>query len=155
MPTIEIICLEQETPLEFFNLPFALEAENKLIPHRGLFYEEFKLRRGCIYHLENPEMRDDNGGGFFADKLLNWKNSHEFLQFKPEFVPAVQNLLESLLATSPIKKLIFYSDYQFGGRARRYKRPLTLEKFWEKHNAESLRLNALYWLIDDNESRSK
>ena len=102
--------------------------------------------RGCIYHLGNPEMREKESGGFFAGQLLDWHVEADILKFEPEFASAVQTLLEKLLAASPLQKVIFSSDYQFGGKARRYKRPLTLTNFWEKHDAKKLRLNALYFL---------
>ncbi|HEX9997960.1 MAG TPA: hypothetical protein VGB45_12525 [Abditibacterium sp.] len=146
MPTIEIICLEQKAPSDFPNLSFALWAENEIISHRGLFSDDLKELKGCIYHMGNPEMRDPNYGGLWAGQLLNWMFDDNYLQFQPEFADEVQMVLEKLINDSPCKKLLFLSDYQFGGRVRRYKRPLTLEKFREKHNLGKLRLNALYQL---------
>ncbi len=147
MPSLEIICLEQETPSQFSDLPFALRSENTLIPHRGLFWEDFKLHRGCIYHLGNPDMRFTDDYGFFAGQLMDWNTENLSLKFLPEFVPPLQTLLQTLIAASPVGKLIFTTDYQFGGSTMRYKRPLPLEKFWEKHDTEKLWLNALYPLV--------
>jgi hypothetical protein len=52
--------------------------------------------------------------------------------------------MENLLDESPAGRLIFTSDYQFGPSMRRYKKPITLDRFWELHDAHHLRINALY-----------
>jgi hypothetical protein len=146
MPTIEIICLEQESSHNFGDLSFALFSEDEVITHRGLFYDELKLLKGCIYHLGNPGMRDLDLDGCWAGQLLTWLGEG-FLQFKPEFVGEVQMVVETLLEDSPINQLIFLSDYQFGPPTiRRYQRPLTLQTFWQKHDAEKLWMNARYFL---------
>ena len=148
MPTIEIVCLDQQAPLELPKFSFALDSESKPISHRGLFYEEFKNLNGFIYHLGNPDHRDGRGG-FFADQLVNWiaGDCEGRLKFLPQFLPEIQSLFADLLEASPVHTLIFSSDYQFGpSKIRRYKRPLTYEKFWQKHDAEELWLNARYFL---------
>ncbi len=145
MPTIEIVCLGQEEPLEIPELSFALRSENKVISHRGLFYEEFKELIGCIYHLGNPDMRDEDDW-FFADQLVDWRTEDGRLKFLPKFIPEVRQLLTDLLEASPIRALIFSSDYQFGPDARRYPRPLKHEMFWRKHDSEKLWLNARYFI---------
>ena len=149
MPTIEIICLEQEKPSEFLNLSFALWAENEIVSHRGLFSDDLKELKGCIYHMGNPEMRDPESVGFWAGELLDWMIGGDgYLQFKPEFVGEVQMVFKTLLNASSARKLVFLSDYQFGpAQVKRYKRPLTLRTFWKKHDEEKLWINALYQII--------
>ena len=149
MPTIEIVCVEQAQPLELPEFSFALRSENEPISHRGLFYEELKNLKGCIYHLGNPDQRGRGEGFYYASDLLNWRlDEYDRLKFLPQFVSEIQGLLANLLEASPVQTLIFSSDYQFGPNiVRRYKRPLTYEKFWQKHEAEELWLNARYFII--------
>jgi hypothetical protein len=64
--------------------------------------------------------------------------------FLPAYAPSVRAIMAELLKASPVGKIIFTSDYQFGPRVRRYKRPLTLERFWELYDARKLHMNALY-----------
>lgn len=143
MPSIEIICVEQVEPLRFVGLPFEVYAETKLVSHRKpspLFQSDFDTMSGCIYHIIQQ------GGGWNAGNLLNgW----EKLLFEDDTAPYIKKLLEVLLQASPVHRLIFTSDYQFGPRVKRYKRPFTLTKFWEAHDAEKLHLNALYPLRDE------
>ena len=150
MPTIEIVCLEQKEPLDFPNISFAVEAENEVISHRGLFYEEFKKLDGCIYHLGSPDVRRRINGAFYAAELLDWKVEAlegGRLKFSPQFIGDIQQMFNTLLEASPQHRLIFSSDYQFGPeQTRRYQRPLRLETFWRKHDAGKLWLNARYFL---------
>jgi hypothetical protein len=69
------------------------------------------------------------------------------LHFKPEFVPSVQQILQTLLAVSPEGRVLFTSDYQFGPEVYRYQRPVRLEGFWKRHNAGRLRANSLTQII--------
>ena len=145
MPTIEIVCLEQKEPLALRELSFAVEAETPIVSHRGLFYEEFKVLNGYIYHLGSPNMRQRINGFFYAAELLDWGVSNSgALKFLPEFAPEVRQLCTDLLKASPVQTILFSSDYQFGPKERRHERPLKHETFWRKHDAGELRLNARY-----------
>ncbi len=148
MPTIEIVCLGQQEPFELPELPFALRSEREVISHRGLFYEEFKQVSGCIYHLGNPDRRDKDDW-FFASQLVNWQTEEDGrLEFLSKFAVEVRQLTTNLLKASPVQKIIFSSDYQFGPeKTRKYERPLRLETFWRKHDAEKIWLNARYFII--------
>jgi len=153
MPSIEIVCIDQDEISHFENLPFLVEAETRLVSHRKphpLFQEEFDALQGCIYHLLNPieswdayllldtsVERRERAPAPDDDSLIG------LLRFLPEYAPAVHALLETLLESSPIGQVLFTSDYQFGPR-RRYQRPMKLEKFWALHDADRLHLNALY-----------
>ena len=145
MPSIEIICVGQAKPIDFFDLPLAVAAEDSLISHRSpapLFQADFDELSGCIYHLGNPRLRDpDAPGPYIASELLTtwWKVIH----FKPEFVPPVRRILQELLAASPEGRLLFTSDYQFGPSVYRYARPIGLETFWKRHDTKRLRANSL------------
>lgn len=151
MPSIEIICINQTEPIQFLNLPFAVEAESKLASHRSpspLFQPDFDELRGCIYHLGNPSLRGPAASGrYTAYKLLSKEKGTEWwdiIHFSAEFVPSIRVLVEQLLAASPTGKVLFTSDYQFGPDAKRYKRSLTLERFWQHHDEKKLKMNALY-----------
>ena len=138
MPSIEIICVEQAEPLRFVGLPFEFYAETDLISHRGptpLFQPDFDAMSGCIYHVVQQ-----SGGLNAGDLLEGWDN----LKFEEYYAPYIKKLLEVLLQSSPIHRLVFTSDYQFGPDVRRYKRPRTIDKFWETHDEGKLRFNALY-----------
>jgi hypothetical protein len=147
MPSIEIICIGQLQPTPFPDLPFAVVSEVVLISHRGrssLFQQDFNRVTGCIYHLGNPNLKSPDARGiYFAGELLvEW---WERVEFKPEYVIPVKELLEELLHASPEGRLLFTSDYQFGPRPRRrYSKWRTPEEFWHLHDAKHLRMNALY-----------
>ena len=153
MPSIEIVCVNQIEPTKFLNPPFAIEAENKLVSHRTpspLFQPDFNEMRGCIYHLGNPSSRDPTFSGYYTAHELLSKDSEidwwDIIHFYGDFVPFIKVLLKQLLQSSPVGKVIFTSDYQFGPNVKRYKRPITLENFWQQHDENKLRMNALYQL---------
>ena len=154
MPTIEIVCLGQKKPLNCSSFPFAVRAENRVISHRGLFYDELKQFSGCIYHLGNPDFRPPSRVGFFAGRLMNWYSDGNALRFKPRFQAGVQNLLQKLLAASPCNRLIFLSDYQFGGEKEWHSTPLNLRLFWHKHARQEIDLNSLYFLTASQSHRT-
>jgi len=154
MPSIEIVCIGQSEVSHFENLPFLVEAENRLVGHRkpiNLFKPQFDALQGCIYHLLNPieswdayllldtsVERRENAPEPDEDSLIG------LLRFLPEYAPAVYALLETLLEASPVGQILFTSDYQFGPDGRLYRKPFTLEQFWALHDADKLHLNALY-----------
>jgi hypothetical protein len=85
---------------------------------------------------------------FFAYDLLSDRaragSRLKFLEFRPDFVPAMHGLLESLMKLSPARELLFTSDWQFGPK-RPYRSPgVSLDEFWSLHNSRKLRLNAAY-----------
>ncbi len=151
MPTIEIVCVAQAEPLDFSGLPFAVLAENKLESHRGLFQSDFDKLQGCIYHLGNPELRGDEDGLFWAYELINDaiqdEADEDYLKFDDEFALHVKTMLGHLLAASPIGKIIFSSDWQFGAKEMRRFEVISEQKFWKMHDACELRFNALYEIV--------
>ncbi len=150
MPSIEIICIDQVDPIVFNDLPFAVEGGTEIKSHRiprPLFARDFAGLKGCIYHLGNPDLKTHRTGRiFFAYDLLTdqARSASRFLEFSPDFTPAIHQLLKSLIKSSPVRRLLFTSDWQFGPR-RPYRSPiLTLDEFWSLHNTQRLRLNAAY-----------
>ena len=150
MPTIEIVCVAQTEPLDLPDMPFALLAENKLVSHRGLFQSDFDKLQGCIYHLGNPDLRGNEDGFFWAYELVNNSIGDETdeacLKFDDEFVPHVKAMLGRLLAASPVSKVTFSSDWQFGTKDVRRFAAMSEQQFWQLHDACKLRFNALYEL---------
>jgi hypothetical protein len=146
MPSIEIICIGQSQPTDFSKLPFAVVVETQLISHRGsssLFQKDFDRVKGCIYHVGNPYLKTpDAPGPYFAGQLLErwW----ERVEFKRQYVPPMNRFMKALLAASPEGRLLFTSDYQFGGRPRRFTKERSLDQFWDLHSAKKLHINALY-----------
>jgi hypothetical protein len=151
VPSIEIVSIGQLEPSDFGHLPFTVKSSRELKSDRRpspLFQEEFDSLRGCIYHLGNPELKTRKTGAFFAAYLLSHRSVHasqsKFLEFRPEFIPSVRELLKSLLESSPVNRLLFTSDYQFGPK-RPYRSPaVTLDEFWSLHHSRALRLNGAY-----------
>lgn len=150
MPTIEIVCVAQAEPFDFSNLPFVVLAENKLVSHRTLFQSDFEKLQGCIYHLGNPDLREDNDFAFFAYELINDAISNQeedFLKFNDKFIPHVKIMIRQLLAASPIGQVTFSSDWQFSSENVRRFESISEEKFWEMHDACELRFSALYKIV--------
>jgi hypothetical protein len=148
VPSIEIVCIDQVDPTDFDDLPFAVKSGTEIQSHRTprpLFATDFAGLKGCIYHLGNPGLKL-SGRLFFAWDLLTEeaRSDARFLEFSPDFTPAVHQLLNALIQSSPVERLLFTSDWQFGPR-RPYRSPaLTLEEFWSMHNSRRLRFNAAY-----------
>ncbi len=152
MPSIEIVCVGQIEPIQLLEMPFAIETETGLRSHRSpspLWQAEFDKVGGCIYHLGNPALRDPQCEGiFFASELLSKEEDDwfHFVKLAPEYAPSLKTLLDSLLKASPLDKVFFTSDYQFGPHPQRYKRPVKLQKFWQMHNEKKIKMNAFYEL---------
>jgi hypothetical protein len=154
MPSIEIVCVGQEQPLKLRRLSFAVESEAGLKSHRGedaLFSADFAQTEGCMYHLGNPILRDPVEPPYyfyFAWELLSPTSQHsKIVEFAPRFVPGLRHLLRTLLKASPVGRLLFTTDWQFGPK-RIYRSPdLTLDKLWRLHDQRKLRMNALYPVV--------
>ena len=156
MPSIEIVCIGQAEALELGNLPFAVESGTALISHRGPshFQEDFDRLKGCIYHLGNPRLKAPAAMGmFFAWDLLSpaCRDQEEefFVQFAAEFTWALRLLMQRLLLSSPVRRLVFTSDHQFCTSAPARCPEIDLEGFWRLHDSRLLKMNALY-PIDGN-----
>ena len=114
-----------------------------------LFQPDFDQLRGCIYHLGSPFCdAPDYEGAYFAYELLSERcraaSQARYLEFAPEFVPGVHELLGLLLTASPVGLVIFTTDWQFGPHPARRYRQIAERTFWQRHTNRKLRLNALY-----------
>jgi hypothetical protein len=155
MPSIEIVAVRQSRPIEVGGFPFAVVADHTLKSHRARnsrFQEDFDHVAGMMYHLGNPNLKGDSGGRcFFAYKLLSEESKKveaEFLQFAPAFRSAAEAMLQELIAESPVKELLFTSDWQFGPDWTKREAALRLNEFWLLHDSRRLLLNALYPIKD-------
>jgi hypothetical protein len=66
------------------------------------------------------------------------------LQFAEEFIPPLRELLGTLLSLSPVGRVLFTTDWQFGPKRPRRFAELTHSEFWRAHDAGDLRLNSAY-----------
>jgi len=168
MPTIEIVSINS-SGLELKQVDFevAIIEEDKLISHRGLFYKIMKKQNGVIVHIGNPDFKNDKEGGFFAGAIVDWnvdpceyiyipENSSEELifdtganqqfvyKFLDQYKHDIDKLLKIALEKSPIKRIWFLTDYQFGPEKEEIEIIYTIKDFWNKHDTEGLRFNTMY-----------
>lgn len=159
MPSIELVCIGQARPSEFFDMPFAVAADTPPVSHRSprpLFQRELSRLRGCIYHIGNPECRDPKyAGPYFAYEVLSpesrERQRRRFFEVAPEFVDAFRRLLHTLLEVSPDRSLFFYTDWQFGPARSTRGGVISESSFWERHDNHQLRLNACYTIQSNSQ----
>ena len=141
----------------------AIEVEEVLISHRGLFSGYLKNLNGVIIHFGNPEFRENRTNGFFASELLEWEiepqthikelilNEHkkdlqreDRFRFLDRFTQDFQIILEAAIKNSPYGKALFLSDIQFGPEPALISTNYSIESFWETHDQYGLAFNTLY-----------
>lgn len=166
MPTIEIASINSTgLGLNQADFDVAIVEEKKLESHRGLFYDLLRKQEGVIIHIGNPACRNDKSAGYFAGAIVDWSFepgeilSHEYdendptynianqqfrFKFLEQFKPDINNLLKIALDNSPIKKVWFLTDYQFGPGNGKTEKIYTITDFWKQHDDEGLGLNTLY-----------
>lgn len=117
-----------------------------------MFKEDFASLKGCIYHLGDPELKTRKRW-FVAWELLSDRSRNAprptFLEFRTEFIPAMHDLLTSLIKSSPVHQLLFTSDWQFGPKRPYRSSMTTIGEFWSLHNSRKLRLNGAYPIRDN------
>ncbi|TKK64022.1 hypothetical protein FC093_23420 [Ilyomonas limi] len=167
MPTIEIASINSTgLDLNQANFDVAIIEEKKLESHRGLFYDLLRQQNGVIVHIGNPDFKDDKEGGFFAGQIIDWdfepteiyfpefdendttdnRGANQQFRFKflNQYKPDIDKLLKIALDNSPIKKVCFLTDYQFGPENGKIEIIYTITDFWTLHDKEGLGLNTLY-----------
>lgn len=154
MPSIEIVCIDQDRPKLFGDLPFAVVSETALISHRhpSLFQVDFDQLKGCIYHLGNPALKDPEAASmYFAWDLLSLDCQRQeeeiYLEFAGQYTGPVRQMMEELLLSSPVRRVIFTSDHQFGPPVAARFGEISLTDFWRMHDSKELRMNALYPVV--------
>lgn len=168
MPTIEIISIDSTgLNLRQDDFDIAFIEENKIVSHRGLFYKFLKKQNGVIVHIGSPECKDRKNG-FYGGGIIDWDFEPGEI-FIPEFDPTdpidfrgagqqfrfkfhdqykadIEKLLEIALDGSPIKKVYFLTDYQFGPEKGKTEIIYTINDLWTKHYSEGLNFNTMYEL---------
>ena len=167
MPTIEIASINS-TGLRLNQADFdvAIIEENKLESHRGLFFELLRQQSGTIVHIGNPDFKYDKEGGYFAGHIIdsnfestdihitefdekeqtgNCGANQQFkFRFLEQYKPDIDKLLKIALDNSPIKKVFFLTDYQFGPEDGKTEIIFTIKDFWAQHDNDGLELNTMY-----------
>ena len=169
MPTIEIASINSTgLNLKQADFEIAIIEEDKLESHRGLFYDFLKNQSGIIVHIGNPVFKDDKGKGFFAGQIIDWSaepaeiffpqdehnhatdnggaNQQYRFKFLDKYKTDVDRILKIALAASPIKKVYFLTDYQFGPEKENLELIYTISDFWTRHDNEGLIFNTMYEL---------
>ena len=168
MPTIEIISLERKKLIKIdkAKYSFCIKQNTKLISHRGLFQEFLDKEKGVILHLGNLSLAKTYF--FFAGELIDWdyepgivhfpeynldepieeqwdgSGQNKRFKFKDEHINGIRDLLFKAQRLSPVNRVLFLTDVQFGPSECRYIQLPELENLWEIHNREGLDWNALY-----------
>lgn len=149
MPSIEIICLAQKHPIDCSKFSFRIETGSELVSHRlhsSHFQRDFDSMEGCIYHLlgsKGPtafellkkDWYDDNGDSNEQDDNIEFIATHNSC-----FI----NLVKTLIDKSPVKKIVFTSDYQFGPEIFKRFDEMSMDDFIEEYKNKRLRMNSLY-----------
>jgi hypothetical protein len=156
MPSIEIVCVGLRSLVRFRTVPFAVVSElGKLRSHRhpSHFQRDFDRLQGCIYHLGCPHLRMSQAGTFEAYELLSRKcraqGRPNFLEFERAFVPSLRKALKTLLAHSPVGRVVFTSDYRFSPNRPKRVKHISEQEFWSLHRRKRLRFNTLYTIESD------
>jgi len=154
MPSIEIACIDLDSPVPPPPTSFAIEFERGLRSHRSpapRFQADFDALAGCLYHVGNPAFAGRGDGPFFAYEVLSEASRHcdprSFLEFDAVHLPSARSLLAWLVDQSPSGRLLFTSDWQFGPDGTVRAPPLDLAAFWALHDSRELSLNAAYPIV--------
>ena len=167
MPTIEIAIFEsEEIKIDPNDYRMAIQIDNKLISHRGLFIDELRGKNGVMLHLGNEDFKN-NDGGFWGSDLIDWDstdneeievstvdknglvnnlgaNQQYVFQLKPEFKTEIDKLLRMAVNNSRINKIGFITDYQFGPEFGKKRILYSIKEFWHTHDTEKLFFNTIY-----------
>ncbi len=144
MPTIEIISIDCPVIPELPKYSsFAYIIESVLESHRGLFQEVFDKLSGVIVHLGNKELEHNKDGYWFAGHLMDWE--YDAIVFNSDSRKDIIDLMEKLIKLSPQQRIIFSTDYQFGGTEQECGE-VTISDFIRLHDEEKLRYNTLWYI---------
>lgn len=67
-------------------------------------------------------------------------------KFLDQYVSDIDKFLKIALDNSPVKKVCFLTDYQFGPENGKTEMIFTISDFWTQHDKDGLRLNTKYEL---------
>ena len=169
MPTIEIASINSSgLDLRQEDYDVAIIEENRLVSHRGLFNEVLSKQDGSIIHIGNADLKNDKDGGFFAGQLIDWDfepsdimiphvdsdnpadtwgaDQQYRFKFQEQYKLDLDRLLNVAVDKSPIKKVYFLTDYQFGPSKAKTEIIYSIADLWKLHDNEGLIFNTLYEL---------
>lgn len=167
MPTIETVSFNSTgLGLNQADFGFAIIEENQLKSHRDLFFDLLLAQEGVIVHIGNPRCKDDENAPFFAGAIVDWSfepgyiiipeydendptyncgaNQSFKFKFLGQYKPDLDKLLKIALDNSPIKRVCFLTDYQFGPENGKTEIVYTIDDFWMHHDNEGLAFNTMY-----------
>lgn len=166
MPNIEIAAIGADRiDIDQGSFELTARAVNGLVYSRWLFHEFLSKEHGCMIHIGNPEFKNDEHDTIFGGMLIDWDfeptdiviphvddpnfgaNQQFQFQFLPEFKDQIDQLLNIALTNSPISKIYFLTDYQFGPDKASYERIFLISDLWELHDSNGLTWNTLYELF--------
>lgn len=160
MPTIELVSIGCESAPDFSGYATfkAIAEVGRLKSHRGIFQEIFDKQRGAIVHLGNPSFDPGELRPWYADELMDWEKVDAIAPlgkkritpciFKKSVKPELKRLLSDLLNRSPVRKVIFSTDYQFTSHPAQEKGTVTLPQFTELLDHDTILFNTLFWIAD-------
>jgi hypothetical protein len=150
MPTIEIISLDSEKfEINQADYDFAIIKENKLISHRGLFYDFLLKFSGAIIHLGNPDFINDKKGEFFGGDLIDCEHDNNKFKFSDKYQNSIFELISTAFENSKTEQAIFLTDIQANEPKPRFKRIDSVAGFIKEHDNFGLNWNTAY-LINPN-----
>ena len=154
MPTIEIVSINAKgLGLNQDEFDIAILEESNLKSYRGLFYDFLWKQKGIIIHIGNPAFRENKKGGFFAGQIIDWsfvseENQEELNQqkfkFQGKYRSDIDGLLHRSINGSPVSKIYFLTDYQFGPKKVTFEVIGTILDYWTLHDNKGLRFNTIY-----------
>lgn len=149
MPSIELICVEQQSPIECSPYSFIIESDKELISdrvHSSSFQTDFDSMNGCIYHLLGNEGRTsyDLLKRDWYDEEGEDNGKDDNIEFLSEHEPSFFLLMNELMEASPCGEVVLTSDYQFGpDRFMRFGK-MSLSEFITLYENKEVRMNSLY-----------
>ena len=166
MPTIEIVSIgADKLGLKQTDFDIAIIEENKLISHRGLFFDFLKKQNGVIVHIGNPDLKNEKECGFFAGLIIDWDFEPDYIKipdfdkgetgsnqnfrfkFLLDYQIEIAKIIKIGFLKSPTKDLFFLTYYQFGPENATIKE-MNLKDFWVQHDNDGLEWNVLYKLTE-------
>ena len=124
-----------------------------------------------IIHIGNPDFKQDKDRGFYAGGIVDWSvdenkyiiipeydsdeamlqkgaDQQSLFKFLDLYKSDIDQLLKIALDQSPVKKVYFLTDYQFGPKKGSIEKAGSLLDFWTLHDQVGLNLNTLYEIYD-------
>jgi hypothetical protein len=171
MPTIEIASLNSsKLNLDPATLKVTIIQEGKLVSHRGLFYDFLIKQSGVIVHIGNPGLQYATYDGFSAGQIIDWtfedgemvipqpESMHSSdlgsiqqsrFQFLKEYMEDINRILKIALKKSPLNRIYFLTDYQFGPENASQEVIYSVDNFWHLHDSRGLVFNTFYEMFEE------